>query len=383
MTAHYRRYLWPAAVIALAALIGTAGLVLAKVEPPSPPTRQTAAMVLPVDVVRVQRESGYTMQRIFTGRVQARRDSVLGFELAGRLSSVKVDEGDQVETGMLLAELDTDRLQSRRDELRAALAEAEANLALANATLKRMRGIVDQGGVSRQVLDEADEGQRAAAAAVRLAKKRIASVDVELDKSRLYAPFDGTVVARLADEGRVLDTGEPIVRLQEGTAPEIRVGVAGRAVQQLVPGNLYRLAWQGREFEARLRTILPLREATARTIDVLFDPLESNPRLLPGDIVTLSLPSHVDQPGVWLPLTALTEGQRGLWSVLVAEPSDQAPDALAASHRIDRRTVDVVHQAADRVYVRGALDDSDLIVATGLQRIVPGQWVRTTDDRND
>ena len=381
MTAHYRQYLWFAVAIALTVLISTAGLVLAKVETQTPTTRQ-ATIVLPVEVTRIQPESGYTMERIFTGRVQAKRDSVLGFELAGRLADVKVDEGNRVTTGMLLAELDIDRLQSRRDELLAALAEAEANLALANATLKRMRGIVDQGGVSRQGLDEANEGQRAANAALQLAKQRIASIDVELDKSRLYAPFDGTVVARLADEGRVLDTGEPIVRIQEGTAPEIRVGVAGSAVHQLTPGKVYRLTWQGRDLQARLRAVLPLREATARTIDALFDPLESNPALLPGDIVSLALPSHIDQPGFWLPLTALTEGQRGLWSILIAEPNDQAPELLAASHRIDRRTVDVVHQTADRVFVRGALGDNDLIVTTGLQRIVPNQWVRIKDESN-
>ena len=381
MTAHYRQYLWFALAIALTALISTAGLVLAKVETQPSTTRQ-ATVVLPVEVTRIQFETGYAMERIFTGRVQAKRDSVLGFELAGRLANVKVDEGNRVTTGMLLAELDIDRLQSRRDELLAALAEAEANLALANATLKRMRGIVDQGGVSRQGLDEANEGQRAANAALQLAKQRIASIDVELDKSRLYAPFDGTVVARLADEGRVLDTGEPIVRVQEGTAPEIRVGVAGSAVYQLIPGKVYRLTWQGRDLQARLRAVLPLRETTARTIDALFDPLESKPALLPGDIVSLALPSHIDRPGFWLPLTALTEGERGLWSILIAEPSDQAPEVLAASHRIDRRTVDVVHQTADRVFVRGALSSNDLIVTTGLQRIVPNQWVRIKDEGN-
>ena len=185
------------------------------------------------------------------------------------------------------------------------------------------------------------------------------------------------MVARLADEGRVLDTGEPIVRVQEGITPEIRIGAAGSAVNQLVPGQVYTLSWQNRELAARLRVVLPLRETTARTIDVLFDPLDPNTAMLPGNIVTLALPSHIDQAGFWLPLTALTEGQRGLWSVLIAKPNDQAPSALDASHRIDQRTVDVIYQAADRVYVRGALGGNDLVVSTGLQRIVPGQWVRT------
>lgn len=356
------------------------GLALARNE--ARMSADVAGMAMPVSTRPLELRDTYVVQRRFTGRVQARRQSVLGFELSGRLARVLVDEGDRVERGALLAELDTGRLAAKRDELLAAQAKAEADLALAGATLKRVRGIVDKGGVSRQELDEAREGWRAAKAALALAGQRIDSLDVELDKSRLRAPFAGSLVARRADEGQVLDAGHPLLTLQEDSLPEIRVGVAGRVIAQLEPGRHYRLRWRDTELTARLRALLPVRAATARTVDALFDPLATEARLLPGDIVTLALDRRVEQRGSWLPITALTEGERGLWSLYVADPLAAGESAVrGATHRIVRRSVDVLHQSAERVYVRGALHSDKQVVVNGLQRIVPGQQVRLADAR--
>jgi RND family efflux transporter MFP subunit len=345
------------------------------------PTAPPAAAALPVDTAPVVPLDGFERPFVFSGLVQPRRDSPLGFESAGRLARVYVDEGETVEPGAVLAELDTARLRAQRAELTAARAEAEANLALAAATLARLRSVVEAGGVSRQGLDEAREGHRAAQAALQLVGQRIASVDVELAKSRLYAPFAGSVVARLADEGRVLDGGTPVLRLQERVAPEVRIGVAGPAVEQLVPGETYPLTWRGRTLAARLRALLPLRAVAVRTVDALFEPIDVPPALLPGDVVTLRLANRVEEPGSWLPLTALTEGERGLWSVYVAEPASDLPGETGATHRVVRRTVDLIHQDGERVFVRGALAAHDRVVTTGMQRIVPGQGVRALDER--
>lgn len=339
---------------------------------------------LPVLTRKVERQAGYRIHRVFTGRLQARRESPLGFDAAGRLDAVHVREGEEVSEGDILAALDTDRLSARRAELVSALAEAEANLALASATLHRLRGVLESGGVSRQGLDEAREARRAAVAARDLARQRIATVDVELAKSRLVAPFDGTVVERLADEGRVLATGDPVVRLQESAAPEIRIGVAGDAVDSLRPGEIYAIEHGRASLPARLRAVLPQRSARARTVDTLFDLVEANgsgPGLRPGDTVNLRVPVRVAEPGYWLPLNALTGGERGLWNLYVAEPAENTPIGLDATHRVTRRTVDLLHHEADRVFVRGMLDPGIPVITTGLHRVVPGQWVSIAEPR--
>lgn len=351
-----------------------AGLALAKEGPARGGAPTYAALAVETGVITPQ--ESFAMQRTFSGRVEARRQSGLGFELAGRLARVWVEEGAVVEAGQRLAELDTERLEAQRSELVAAHAEAKANLSLAEVTFKRLRSIVDKGGVSQQELDESRETLRAAEAALSLAGQRISTIDIELGKSRLVAPFAAVVIARLADEGHVLEAGYPVLTLQERAVPEIRIGVAGRTLEQLQPGRLYPVSWHGQTFEARLRVLLPVRAVATRTVDALFDPIDPPSGLLTGDMVTLTLESSVKERGSWLPLSALAEGKRGLWSVYVAEPLERPVGEPAATHRISRHTVDVVYNSGDRVYVKGPLKPDQRVVISGLQRVVPGQPVR-------
>lgn len=115
---HFRkRAAWSGVIIA-AGFIGlaVAGLVLARVESPAPAV-PTARPAPPVETRPIRPQQGFERRRVSSGRVQARRASSLGFETAGRLATVHVDEGAQVDQGALLAELDTARLEARRAEL--------------------------------------------------------------------------------------------------------------------------------------------------------------------------------------------------------------------------------------------------------------------------
>ena len=87
----------------------------------------SAPSALPVATLTAKAQPGYEARRLFVGRLEPRRQSAVGFELGGLLRSVRVDEGDQVQAGELLALLDTARLRASRRELAAALDEAEAN----------------------------------------------------------------------------------------------------------------------------------------------------------------------------------------------------------------------------------------------------------------
>jgi RND family efflux transporter MFP subunit len=326
----------------------------------------------PVRVEVAQRDTGYRVEREFVGQVEAARRSQVGFELSGQLAEVRVQEGAAVAAGSLMARLDVDRLEARRAELRAALAQTRADLALATATRKRVEEAIDFNGVSLQEVDEARERERALAATVRLAEARVATIDVDIEKSSIRAPYDAVVARRFADEGQVLTAGQPVLELLEDAAPEARIGIAGEALGAVQAGQEVDVMSNGKRLSGRVRAVLPLRDAAARTRDVILE-LPPDAGLVPGDLIRMRLGRQRSTPGFWVPVGALTEASRGLWSLYVAEPleGEEGP----ATHALARRVVQVIHTDDDRAYVSGTLRDGDAVVADGLQRVVPGQQV--------
>lgn len=335
----------------------------------------TAETVLLVPVARLAPADGYVVRREFAGRVEAARDSAVGFEIGGQLAEVLVDEGDRVDAGASLARLDTDRLQARRQEAAAALAQAEATLALAETTLARTAEALEFRGVSQQEYDEALRAERAARSAREAARARLTSVRVDLEKSVLKAPFDATVTRRAADEGEVLAPGQVLLELQERTAPRVRIGVAGDMLAAVAGREEHVLHVDGRALPARLRAVLPVRDAATRTVDAIFE-LAPDQGVLPGDLARLALEQPVETSGFWVPMGALAEGERGVWTNYVAAPLTAGEQTGAATHVIEARAVEVLYEREDRVFVRGAVDAGEQVVVAGLHRIVPGQAVR-------
>ncbi len=353
------------------------GVAWAKISrEPTHVVRPESALLVDTDVAR--QAPSYSLERVFIGRVEPARESDIGFELGGKVLEVLVDEGDAVQANQVLARLDVDRLRAQRDELTAERAQTRAKLALAKVTLKRIEGLVNTRHASRQELDEAQENFRSQQAGVRLAESRLRTIDVDLEKSALRAPFPAIVTERLVDEGRVLATGEPILRLLEAKTPEARIGVAGRTLAAVQPGQSHRVSVNGQNIAATVKAVLPVRGASTRTVDVILT-LAARPQdVRPGDLLRFTLHHTVPEPGFWLPLSALTEGTRGLWSSYIAEPVETAKRD-GATHRLVRRTVEILHEASDRVFVRGTLKEGDVLVTDGLHRIVPGQLVRVAN----
>jgi RND family efflux transporter MFP subunit len=334
-----------------------------------------------VEVEAAEPASAYTVRREFSGRVEARRSSELGFELGGELVAVRVEEGDYVDAGQVLASLDTARLQARLAEAEAALAQARSARDFARSTLERSREAAAFEGISAQELDLAVDNANSAAAAAAAAEARVNSVRVDIDKSSIRAPFEAVVIGRRADEGQIVAAGQPVLELQESAAPEVRIGVAGAAVSSLEPGQQQVLEVDGRNIRATVNAVLPRRDPATRTIDVILA-IEDG-EVVPGDLARLALEQPVEADGFWLPVGALAEGNRGLWNAYVATPVEYSPaTAGGATHVLEPRVVEILFETADRVFVRGALYDGDLFVTSGLTRVVPNQQVRLKHRRD-
>lgn len=361
--------------LVLFASIGAVALAVGMQPRSSASPRPVFAAAMSVDVVTVERSSSFMSARVFTGQVEARRRSLLGFERSAKLISVAVREGASVRAGEVLATLDQAALRATRTELEAALAAAEAELTLATATRIRFEDSVVRGAVTRQAVDEAREGERAQQANVELAEARLATLAVAFAQSQIAAPFDAVVVERHMDEGQVVATGAPVLTVQELASPEVRIGVAADMASQLSPGSEHKLKTPVGEVAATVRAVLPLRAVRTRTVDVIFELRDATTPLRDGDLADIALTSPVNESGVWLPVSALAEAHRGLWQVYAVNRAD------AGGFVVEPRPVEVIHLSGDRVYVRGALTDGERVVRSGLHRVVAGQAVLPATNR--
>lgn len=330
-----------------------------------------------VAFLEVRKEAGYVASRVYAGRTVAGRAAEMGFRHSGEVAEVRVDIGDRVTRGTLLARLDDADAAARLSEAQAEVAVAEANMAaleaeteLARQTEARFRELRGSGHVSAQAYDEqrlsltAKEANLGVARASLLrAEAALAAARVALDQTRIHAPFDATVQARYLDEGTQAGPGSRVLRLVELGHTEAHVGVPESVLARLDETGTHGVRWQSQRYPARLRAVLPEVDAETRTLTAVFQ-LESDAIPL-GAVVELELQSRIEAAGYWLPVTALTESDRGLWAVFVIEDGGL----------LTRRLVEILHAESDRAYVRGTLRDGEQVVRTGVQRLVPGQRV--------
>ena len=309
----------------------------------------------------------YMVERGFVGRLEPARETAVAFERGGLVLEIMFDEGDRVETGAVVARLDKAKLEANRRELQAQREELVARRGLAKLTMSRQDKLKRKGWSPEQRFDEARFNVAELNAGIARIEASIAALDVDIRKSDVKAPFSGTVARRNIDEGGVVAAGTQIVTILESSKQQARIGVSPEAAATLESGKTYRLAANGKSIDGKLKALRADLEAGSRTVTALFSvPGASDIPL--GEVTVLKLDRRVEARGVWLPLTALVEGRKGLWTVLLARGENDA-------RVVEREAVEVLHVAGDRVFVRGAFAQGDRVVTTGTNRVTPGQRV--------
>jgi RND family efflux transporter MFP subunit len=315
-------------------------------------------------------QPGYALTRTFIGKVQARQSASIGFEQSGKVASLQADAGEQVAKGAVLARQDTELLQIEGQELQAQLQQTQADLALVQANLKRLNSLNKRGFTSAQHLDELQARQKVLQATRARVQASVAANQLRIDKSSLRAPYSAKISRRLVDQGEVVGAGNPVFTLLQRGPAEVRVGVPVDMLEQLHAGQQLDVRVGRQQLQARLLTRGFDVDAISRTVELRLE-LPDDAALVNGQLAYLSLQQRFAQPGYWVPLSALTDGLRGLWNIYSLQPQGDA-----GLYQLQSRDVQVLHATATDAFVTGALKDGERVLSTGLQRLVPGQVVR-------
>ena len=335
------------------------------------PTLQTQSNPPLVKVIAVKLASHYNERSVAIGRVEAVQQSVVGFDRAGQVTDILVDEGQRVEAGELLAQQDQQRIKASMQELDASLNRAKTDLRLNELSAQRVTELVSKNLESSQRLDEVRAAMAAATALVAEVKARQASLVLELDKTRLVAPYAALVHSRAVDQGEVVNAGQAVLVLQQQDGLQARFALPAAQAQQFAIGDSTTLRFKEQSIPARVKSIAQQRNAATRTVDLIFSLETHNVALMAGDLLRLNRQQQIHTPGLWVPKSALISGVRGLWSLFVVEQNAQGQEQLVS------KLVEIAYVDEEQVYVSGAIAPDAKVVVTGIHKLVPNQIVQS------
>ncbi len=327
----------------------------------------------PVATVEVKREQGYDVVRLFAGRVMVSQRANIGFEFPGRVARVKVENGQQVAAGEVLAELNTDALNIERREWQAARAEVLARLDQLSGDLQRFDQLSTKGYVSQGQLDELRSRHQSAGAQLRQVDEKLRALELRLQKSRLTAPFAGEVAGLELEAGEVVSAGTPVLQVIQSGSIEAVFGVSDRLGRDLTLGQSLQVHGSAGRWEAKLIAVSRNLDWRTQTRSIRVELPESTP-LVDGETIHLVLHEKRQQPGIWLPMEALLEDVRGSWAVYQVSADDKGKRTLV------KRSVQPLYQHKGRVYVDAEVTDGAQVVSAGIHRLAPGQEVVLFND---
>jgi membrane fusion protein, multidrug efflux system len=348
-------------LLASALIAGLTSTLYARVAPDGDPQTKNP---LPVVTTRFEQTQEYSRELSYLGLVKARRRTDMAFEISGLMESLQAREGNKVEAGQILATLDDSSLLARKKATLAEQRRVASELELAILKEDRQLDLRDSGAVSREAYDETRLRAQALAAQSDAVAAQLDSIDIELSKTVLRAPYAGVISERIVDVGTVVSPGSPILRIVESGKSEAYIGLAVELLETLEVGEFYTLKIRDERLAAPLLALRPDVNPVTRAVTAVFA-LPGGGPALDGEPVSLELEQSIALEGGWLPLSALLEGERGAWTVLKVQSVD-------GHHNTVREVVEVLEVRGNKAYVRGTIADGDIVIADGIHKATPG-----------
>ena len=207
------------------------------------------------------------------GNIAAWQEASVGTEANGlRLAEVRVNVGDVVKRGQVLATFAPDTLQADVAQIRAAVAEAEATLAEASSNAQRARGLQATGALSDAAINQYLTAERTAKARLDAQRAAAQMQQLRLRQTQVLAPDFGVISARSATVGAVLPAGQELFRMIRQGRLEWRGEVAANDMALLKPGmNALVTAGNGPALKGTVRMVAPTVDAATRNGLVYVD----------------------------------------------------------------------------------------------------------------
>lgn len=332
--------------------------------------------IRPVMVVQAGAAEGAPTLTAYSGEVRAREETSLAFRVGGKVLSRRVDVGDRVREGDVLAELDPTDLRLQADALSAQVASAQAQLVRARADYARLAALAKEQLVSRSALDQQTASLRAAEAQLRAARAQSDVAGNQSAYSALRAPRAGAIAGRQIEAGQVVAAGQPAFVLAADGGREIAFALPESKIREVSVGQQVLVEiWSApqRRLTGRIREIAPMADPLARTYAAraALDEGQSTDAGLGQSARVYMVGS--ERAALQVPLTAIQAVDRTSPAVWVADPK---------TRRVRKVPVRIGAFGPESVPVLSGLKADDWVVVAGGHLLQDGQSVVPVDRDN-
>lgn len=285
----------------------------------------------------------------------------LSSELAGTVTRINFQPGQDVKKGTLLVQL-------RDDSDRATLAANRASADQALRTYKRYVELIKTNAISQTQYDTA-------LASMLSTKANVEAQAAVVDKKAIRAPYDGRVGIRMVDVGQFVAAGTAVVTLQRLDPIYVDFSIAQQQVPSVRPGDRVQLTndtFPGKVFSGKIVALDPKVDTATRTVRVRAEIANSEKQLLPGMFASVIIDTGAPQKPLTLPQTAITYNTYGNIVYVVQKAKDKKGKDIFA---VQQRFVTTGETRGDQVVVLDGITPQDEIVSAGANKLKNGAEV--------
>lgn len=303
-----------------------------------------------LEITTLEIQKSFNIKQRFPGKILPLNYSKLAFEVAGKIDEVKVDIGDAVKVGDILAFLDP-------AEMRASLNQAIARYDLADQALNRFKDLKQKGFISNQELDRANSDYL-------IAKAQVDFYSVKLEQTKIRAPFNGFIQNRFFDSGTVTSPGIAILEIIDSTIVEAHVSVPSNVIQGLSIGEEYSFMINSKSYPAKFKRFTQMSSQGSDNRLCIF---EFNTFINPGSISFLQLNQTKEKRGAWVPLKSLSQGTQGLWNIYTVTKSQNN------KYRVAKEIVELIYVEGNNAFISGTISNGDMVVSGGAEQVIDSE----------
>ncbi len=335
----------------------------------------TRADGAPVVSVFEARRAANASQIELPGSVVGLHETQVYARTNGYMKRGLVEIGQRVRKGQLLGELETPEQDQEMSQSRAALAQAEAQLALTRTTLDRWEKLVPQGAATRQELDDKRGAFNVAKANADAVQANVHRLEELKRFARVTAPFAGVITARTVDVGALVSSGTTagsrgLFSLAQIDSVRVFVNVPQTNVASIAPGLPADVAVQelgGVVFHGRVARSANALDPSTRTLLTQVEVANPSLKLLPGMYAQVRFRSTRASPPLLIPANALLIRADGPQVAVVR------PDG-----RVHLQRVELGRDFGNEVEIASGLDDHAMVIVNPSDEVMEGAMVKAS-----